>query len=399
MIYNNLKIYFQNVCKNVLTVNTILETHCHFDIILIQEPPWSIICSIPSSTCNEGEVIVGASHHHNWLSFIRSPVTQADFPRVLAYINIHLFSFCFSLCRDIINHRDILLISFFTNNVCSFIMNIYSDASHSALKYLKDTEVNINNLLIMTGDFNIRDQLWDSSFPHHSSISNDLFILADLFNLDLSLPTNPIFTRYSDTIGELDSVIDLIFLCSGSSKLNNHVIHPDWQLTSNHATLTVSIFIEEEFVQTAKLLLPKKSDEKEVFVKEVSSIIKSLDTSNLSNQEFLKQVVNLLAARIKHAWNANSRKVNIMKHSKKWWNEDCNWTLNKYKESRSLKDWKLFKKTVKTIKGLFFDIKIQEITNKSRGPWELMNWVSKCKLPAMEAIKYDNQPCLSLDSL
>ena len=38
-------------------------------------------------------------------------------------------------------------------------MNIYSDASHSALKYLKNTEVNIINLLIMTGDFNIRDQL------------------------------------------------------------------------------------------------------------------------------------------------------------------------------------------------------------------------------------------------
>ena len=38
-------------------------------------------------------------------------------------------------------------------------MNIYSDSFHSALKYLKDTEVNINNLLIITGDFNIRDSL------------------------------------------------------------------------------------------------------------------------------------------------------------------------------------------------------------------------------------------------
>ena len=28
-----------------------------------------------------------------------------------------------------------------------------------------------------------------------------------------------------------------------------------------------------------------------------------------------------------------------------------------------------------------------------------MNWVNKHKLPAMEAIKYDYQPCLSLDSL
>ena len=105
-------------------------------------------------------------------------------------------------------------------------MNIYSDAFHSALKYLKDTEANIDNLIIMTGNFNIRDSLWDSSFPHHSLISNDLFIIADLFNLELSIPTNHIPTRYSDTQEVSDSVLDLMFLCSDSSKLNQHAIHP-----------------------------------------------------------------------------------------------------------------------------------------------------------------------------
>ena len=72
----------------------------------------------------------------------------------------------------------------------------------------------------MTGDFNIRDSLWDPSFPHHSLISNDLFIIVDLFNLDLSTPTNSISTRYSDTLGMSDSVLDLMFLYSDSSKLN-----------------------------------------------------------------------------------------------------------------------------------------------------------------------------------
>ena len=118
-------------------------------------------------------------------------------------------------------------------------MNIYSDSSHSALKYLKDTGVNINNLLIMTGNFNIRDSLWDPSFSHHSSISDDLLIIADSFNLNLSIPTNSYLTRYSDTEGKANSVIDLMFLRNRSNELNSHSIHPDWHLTSDHASLTI----------------------------------------------------------------------------------------------------------------------------------------------------------------
>ena len=78
-------------------------------------------------------------------------------------------------------------------------MNVYSNSSHSALKYLKDTEVNILNLLIMTGDFNIRDSIWDPSYPHHSSFSNNLIIIADSFNLELSFSTNYVSTRYLDS--------------------------------------------------------------------------------------------------------------------------------------------------------------------------------------------------------
>ena len=129
-----------------------------------------------------------------------------------------------------------------------------------ALKYLKDIEINIDNILVMTGDFNIRDSLWDYSFPHHSSISDDLMIIADLFNLTLSMPTNSSLTRFLDTAGEADLVIDLMFLRYGSSELNQHSIHPDCRLSSDHAPLTIIIPIVDEFINISKLSISPNSE-------------------------------------------------------------------------------------------------------------------------------------------
>ena len=66
-------------------------------------------------------------------------------------------------------------------------MNIYSDEQQSALKYLKNIEVNLNNVCIMTGDFNIRDNDWNLLYPHHFVHTNTLMKLLTLSILVFSL--------------------------------------------------------------------------------------------------------------------------------------------------------------------------------------------------------------------
>ena len=80
----------------------------------------------------------------------------------------------------------------------------------------------------MTGDFNICDNLWNPLFPHHSSISDNFFIIADFFNLNLSLSTNQVPTRYFNNGQDSNLVIDLMILHCRSSEIDNHLIYPEW---------------------------------------------------------------------------------------------------------------------------------------------------------------------------
>ena len=159
------------------------------------------------------------------------------------FINIRLSSFHFSFHKDIIDHKDILLVSFFNKGIMYWIMNIYSDLSHNAIKYLKNMELNLRNLLIMTKDFNICDNLWDPSFNYYSFTSDDLFAIVDSLDLFLFFSPDPVPTRYSDNPNDSNSVIDLIFLHYNSSEINMHIIYSEWQLTSDYTPLMIIISI------------------------------------------------------------------------------------------------------------------------------------------------------------
>ena len=135
---------------------------------------WYHIHLIPSSKYGKEEELVEIPNHPNWTTFFRNLTNIDKSSRVITYINIRLISFQFLLCKDIFNHRDILCISFFNHSLVYFLINVYLDSLQSALKYLKDVEVDINNVLIMTSNFNIRDCSWSPNFCLHSTHKDTL---------------------------------------------------------------------------------------------------------------------------------------------------------------------------------------------------------------------------------
>ena len=370
---NVLKFFSQNIRKNKLIINTILETQSLYDIIFIQELPWLIICSIPSSSNCDGEPLVGVLHHPNWYTFTRNLTNQSNSPRVITYINICILHFCFSLWNDILNHRDISWISFLNQGSIYFMLNVYSDSSQLALKYLKDTKASIYNVIIMTGDFNIRDSRWDPSYSFHSIHSDSLFDISDSFSLNISNPIENVSTRYSDNDHNANSVLDLVFLCPSFPEFNQHCIHSDWRMSSDHAPITIEVSICEERISLSWRSLAKGSNEEKQFIKDIILIIKNLNTSFILNAETLEEVVHRLASKVEESWQRNLKAVKITRHSKAWWNDECQLSLDKYWAYQSLENWCSFKITIKKTKCLFFNDKVEEITNKKCSLWELMN--------------------------
>jgi len=112
-------------------------------------------------------------------------IDDNKYPNIFTYINIRLIQLHFLLRKNIINHKDINLISSFNHSTMCFVINVYSDDQQSALKYLKDIEINLNNILIITGNFNIRDNDWNPLYPHHSTYADTFREIADFFNLEL----------------------------------------------------------------------------------------------------------------------------------------------------------------------------------------------------------------------
>ena len=121
-------------------------------------------------------------------------------------------------------------------------------------------------------------------------------------------------------------------------------------MSSDHTPLIVNIFIFEEQFQTRKQTIIKNGKEEMRFITKIIKSVKRLNLDHIKSKEDLEQLVQEFMHNIDKIWLKHSKIVNITRHSKSWWSEECQRGLEKYRSSRFLEDWKNFKSVVKKIK-------------------------------------------------
>ena len=131
-----ISVFSFNVAKNYAYVDVLLE-NCKdvYDVLFIQEPPRQVIRMAPSTTSVAGDVVVGAPKHPAWTTMVRPSVGDSH-PRVLAYISNRLAPLRPSMRRDILDHRDIFVLSLTYGPKTMLLMNIYNNNQNTALRFI-----------------------------------------------------------------------------------------------------------------------------------------------------------------------------------------------------------------------------------------------------------------------
>ena len=147
------------------------------------------------------------------------------------------------LWPNIVNYWDINVLVFHGDCNTSFMINIYSNSNQTALHFLCQNIINLDNTVIMTDDFNIRDSDWDLLAYYHSMHTDNLMTIVDSLGLELSHPSNPGPTRFADNPWNSNSVLDLVFLPPNNPGFGKHILHPEIWKPSDHVLLTIEVSI------------------------------------------------------------------------------------------------------------------------------------------------------------
>ena len=107
-----------------------------------------------------------------------------------------------------------------------------------------------------------------------------------------------------------------MFLCPDIEEFDNHTIHSEWRMSSDHASLIVNILIFEKHIQTRKQMIIKNNKEETRFIAEIIKSIKRLNMNYIESKKDLESIIQELTHNTDKIWLKHSKVINITKHSK-----------------------------------------------------------------------------------
>jgi len=171
-------------------------------------------------------------------------------------------------------------------------------------------------MIIMTGDFNIRDSDWNPNFQHHSTHTEDLLTITDSLGLELSSPLNPGPTRYVDNTWDSNSIIDSVFLPPDNRGFSQHMLYSNICKPSNHVPLTIEVDIAETNTDLSFRSISKDSEEEEKFIELLISGFSNINSSTITTKKELEGVVQQMANTFERSWDNHAKLKHITKHLK-----------------------------------------------------------------------------------
>ena len=114
-------------------------------------------------------------------------------------------------------------------------------------------------------------------------------------------------------------------------------------------------------------------DEESEFLGLVTDRLSSLPVPKEDSE--VSTVVSRVADAVASAWSLVAKASRVCMHSKSWWSEDCARAKCIALKVNTKNNWIALNKATKRAKRKFFDDCIAKISEKTKRPWDLMDWV------------------------
>ena len=378
---NNKVFVFQNIHKSSQTIKNLLEQFADSaDFIFIQEALFSHVRNTTSTTSKLGDVIEGPPIQAAWQEvhhFGKFPKTQ-----VCIYINQWLLSLYWLSADPNASHNlNVLVLTIADRHtrhtatvVCLYNLPKTSNLAIHALLHLLP---NMDDLLLLQGDFNLHSPDWDLQVLQTPRIATDLMAALTLSELTLvnddSLPTW--HHKHNKP-----AVLDLLFVADPLLRRCSCNFQNDklGRGATDHSLLRLWIGCRSK--TPGQQYIPQDSDEEEAFIAGVKQSV-----TQAVHGAHIQDIFDQLYDSITKAWNSNMKTPEDSANLMHWWSPLCDFTKQTYENTRLPRDKKIFDDVVRRTCTDFFNQKIHNMT-VSKKLWEGVRWMGPQRPPSFTTI-------------